>query len=104
MSKWTNFRDDLETKLKAFFGNAAEVAEPIAEHALETTGAAIAQAALSGTLHNSHDMIAVATASLKQQAPMLTASVTTAAASLLVHQAAQAAAQTADSPLNQPPV
>ncbi len=98
-SKWVQFRDYMEN----LFSQAVDVAAPIAQDVLVTTGQAVAAAALNGTAHNSHDMIDVAVKSLKEQAPHLSATVTTALAASIVHDAHAASVQADDAPLNKPP-
>ncbi len=87
MSKFTDIRDKLEHMLLNLF----HVVEPIGKQVVETTGEAIATAALAGTIHGSDDMIAVAKQSLQAQLPELKNEAVTAAAALMTHHAANGA-------------
>ncbi len=97
-SAWVRFRD----KMEEFFGVAVNAAAPIAEDVLVTTGKAVLHAAANGTPINSKDMAHIALNSIHEQVPGIEASVSLAAAGLVLHNA-QVAAQEADAPLAVPP-
>lgn len=91
MSTWTTLRDKIEN----LFVNLFKSEEPIAEQVLTTTAGDIAQAALSGTIHGSSDMVAVATKSLTAQLPTVKpAAIAAAAAVITDHAATEASTQT----------
>lgn len=87
MSTFTTLRDKVEHMFSVFFG----VVEPIGEHVLTKTSQDVAAAALTGTIHGTDDMIAVARASLTAQLPSLKTEALAAAAALVTHHEATTA-------------
>lgn len=115
MSKFTAFRDHLESFVSSAFHRGVSALEPLAETvgeavtpaleaALLNAGKACATAALAGTAHNSDEMFGVAVHSLRSEIPELKVAVSTGLAAATIQRASQAAAQAADTPLNEPPV
>jgi len=106
-SWWVIHRNAAEASLSALFHKGQAYFQPVAqkfahqiapavEQALLNAGKAVALAAQNGAIHGSEDLIEVAKASLKSEAPHLQATVTTALAANIVEAAAQAAAQAED--------